>query len=199
MAQNCQVFGTLTGLNGLYTLSPMPIHLIIDGYNLLGVRGGLRGDVEARREQLIRDLAGYRQRKGHPVTVIFDGWRAGHPVEHVEWREGIGVVYSRQGEQADAVVKRLAEKYGSDCAVVSSDREITNFARVHGCTVITSGDFETRLQVSGARPFARKQEADEEEPVRRDPKKKGNPKKLPKSLRQKARRSEERRVGKECR
>jgi len=43
------------------------------------------------------------------------------------------------------------------------------------------------LQVSGARPAARKQEADEEEPVRRDPKKKGNPKKLPKSLRQKAR------------
>jgi len=131
----------------------MPIHLIIDGYNLLGVRGGLRGDVEARREQLIRDLAGYRQRKGHPVTVVFDGWRAGHPVEHVEWREGIGVVYSKHGEQADAVVKRLAEKYGSDCAVVSSDHEIVNFVRAHGATVITSGDFETRLQMSGARPF----------------------------------------------
>ncbi len=187
MAQNCQVFGTLTGLNGLYTLSPMPIHLIIDGYNLLGVRGGLRGDVEARREQLIRDLAGYRQRKGHPVTVVFDGWRAGHAVERAEWREGLEVVFSRQGETADAVVKRLAEKYGSDCAVVSSDREIGNFARAHGSMVITSGDFETRLQVSGARPFARKQEADEEEPVRRDPKKKGNPKKLPKALRQKAR------------
>ncbi len=56
----------------------MPIHLIIDGYNLLGVRGGLRGDVEAKREALIRDLAGYRQRKGHPVTVVFDGWRSGN-------------------------------------------------------------------------------------------------------------------------
>src|SRR5438034_1202588 len=108
-------------------------------------------------------------------------------IDRAEWREGLEVVFSRQGETADAVVKRLAEKYGSDCAVVSSDREITDFARVQGCTVITSGDFETRLQVSGARPFARKQEADEEEPVRRDPKKKGNPKKLPKALRQKAR------------
>src|SRR5438309_9731290 len=133
MAQNCQVFGTLTGLKGHYTLSLRPIHLIIDGYNLLGVRGGLRGDVEARREQLIRDLAGYRQRKGHPVTVVFDGWRAGHPVEHVEWREGIGGVYSRQGEQADAVVKRLAEKYGSGCAVGPSDRQLNNLAWVQGC------------------------------------------------------------------
>ncbi len=163
----------------------MPIHLIIDGYNLLGVRGGLRGDIEAKREALIRDLAGYRQRKGHPVTVVFDGWRAGHPVEHVEWREGIGVVYSRQGEQADAVVKRLAEQYGADCAVVSSDREISNFAYAQGSTVITSGEFETRLQMSGARPAARKQEAEEDEPVRRDPKKKGNPRKLPKALRKK--------------
>ena len=164
----------------------MPVHLIIDGYNLLGVRGGLRGDVEARRERLIRDLIGYRQRKGHPLTVVFDGWRSGHPVERAEWREGIEVVYSKQGEQADAVVKRLAEKYGSDCAVVSSDHEIVNFARACGSTVITSGEFEMRLQVSGARPAARKREIEDDEPVRRDPKKKGNPKKLPKSLRKKA-------------
>ncbi len=164
----------------------MPTHLIIDGYNLLGLRGGLRGDVEAKREALIRDLAGYRQRKGHPVTVVFDGWRSGHPVESAAWREGVEVVYSRQGEQADAVVKRFAEKYGSDCAVVSSDHEIVNFARAQGATVMTSGEFETRLHLSGARPAARKQEAEDDEPVRRDPKKKGNPKKLPKALRKKA-------------
>ena len=164
----------------------MPTHLIIDGYNLLGIRGGLRGDVEAKREALIRALAGYRRRKGHPVTVVFDGWRSGHPVERAEWREGVEVVYSKHGEQADAVVKRLAEKYGSDCAVISSDHEIGNFAGAHGSMVITSGEFETRLQMSGARPAARKLEAEDDEPVRRDPKKRGNPKKLPKSLRQKA-------------
>src|SRR2546426_11762179 len=111
MAQNCQVFGTLTGLNGLYTLSPMPIHLIIDGYNLLGVRGGLRGDVEARRGQLIRDLAGYRQRKGHPVTVIFDGWRGGDPGEPAELREGLVVVYSQQGAEAGAGGKAPGGEY----------------------------------------------------------------------------------------
>src|SRR2546428_8449809 len=99
----------------------MPIRLIIDGYNLLGARGGLRGDVEAKREALIRDLAGYRQHKGHPVTVVFDGWRSGHPVERAEWREGLEVVYSKQGEQADAVVKRLEEEYGSAAAAVSAD------------------------------------------------------------------------------
>lgn len=165
----------------------MPTYLIIDGYNLLGARGGLRGDVEAAREALIRDLAGYRQRKSHPVTVVFDGWRSGHPLEQAEWRDGIQVVFSKHGEQADAVVKRLAAQYGTACAVVSSDHEIVNFARARGSTVLTAGDFETRLQASGARPAARKQEAEDDEPVRRDPKKKGNPRKLPKRLRQQAR------------
>ncbi len=166
------------------------IHLVVDGYNLLGVRGGLRGDVEARREALIRELAGYRQRKGYPLTVVFDGWRSGQAVEHGEWREGIEVVYSRKGETADTVIKRLAAKFGSDAAVVSSDREVTAFARAHGSTIISSGEFETRLHGAGARPIARKQAADEEEEerrVQRDRKKKGNPKKLPKSVRQKAR------------
>ena len=165
------------------------IHLVIDGYNLLGVRGGLRGDIEARREALIRELVSYRQRKGYPLTVVFDGWRSGHPTEHGEWREGIEVIFSRQGETADTVIKRLAAKYGNDCAVVSSDREVAGFARAKGGTSITSGDFESRLHSSGARPIARKQAADDEEDDRaqRDPKKKGNPKKLPKSVRLKAR------------
>src|SRR3989442_7687551 len=91
----------------------MPIRLIIDGYNLLGVRGGLRGDVEAKREALIRDLAGYRQRKGHPVTVVFDGWRSPHPVERAEWRVGLEVVYSRHGGTADTVIHWLRAKVGS--------------------------------------------------------------------------------------
>ena len=165
------------------------IHLVIDGYNLIGVRGGLRGDIEARREALIRELAGYRQRKGYPLTVVFDGWRSGHPVEHGEWREGIEVIFSRQGETADAVIKRLAAKYGNDCAVVSSDRDVAGFVQGQGGTTIGSGEFEGRLHQSGARPIARKQEADEEDDLRaqRDTKKKGNPKKLPKSVRLKAR------------
>src|SRR5947208_4174082 len=151
--EHCQDFcpfrGPLTLPGAPDRLTEMPIHLIIDGYNLLGARGGLHGDVETRREALIRELVGYRQRKGLPVTVVFDGWRSGASTQQAEWREGIEVVYSRKGEQADAVVKRLAEKYGSDCAVVSSDHEVGNAARAQGSTVMTAGEFETKLQMSG--------------------------------------------------
>src|SRR5574341_2002130 len=130
----------------------MPTHLIIDGYNLLGVRGqvgrgeGLSG--EAAREQLIRDLTLYRQRKGHAITLVFDGWQQGLSVGHREHRAGIEVIYSRRGERADQVIQRLAEEFGRDCAVVSSDREVADFARARGAFVISSPEFEARLRAA---------------------------------------------------
>ena len=63
----------------------MATHLIIDGYNLLALIGGGGGRAplqsEMARESLLRDLAVYRQRKGHAVTVVFDGWQQGQPID----------------------------------------------------------------------------------------------------------------------
>ena len=59
----------------------MALHLIVDGYNLLAQTGrvgaGANLNSEAAREALLRDLAAYRQRKSHPITVVFDGWQQG--------------------------------------------------------------------------------------------------------------------------
>ena len=111
-------------------------HLIIDGYNLLGARGQIGRaagrDAESVRERLLRELAAYRQWKTHPITVVFDGWQEGFGAEHREHRGGIEVVYSRRGERADQVIQRLAAEFGRDCAVVSSDREVADFAKAQG-------------------------------------------------------------------
>ncbi|MDE3018233.1 MAG: NYN domain-containing protein [Nitrospirota bacterium] len=172
----------------------MATHVIVDGYNLLGARGqvGRTGATngEAAREQLLRDLSAYRQRKGHPITVVFDGWQQGGGAECQEHRAGLLVVYSRRGERADQVIQRLAEEYGRDCAVVSSDREVTDFARARGAFVIGAAEFESRLKerpvaVARGGPF-RKDEPEGDLP-RRNPEKKGNPRKLPKALRKRSR------------
>src|SRR5512147_387169 len=114
----------------------MPTHLIIDGYNVLGRLGTLSGHMESAREFLLRDLAAYRHRKNHPVTVVFDGWQQGQPMEGREHRAGVEVIYSKRGERADQVIQRLAREYGVDCAVVSSDQEVARSARVSGAMVI---------------------------------------------------------------
>lgn len=166
----------------------MITHLIIDGYNLLGGGGASRS--EMARERLLRDLAAYRQRKGHAVTVVFDGWQQGHPVEQHEHRAGVQVIYSRRGERADQVIQRLVRDYGADCAVVSSDHEIMATARSHGAMTLTSSLFQAKLTApTRSSGVIRGKELDEGEGNRpqRGPEKKGNPRKLPKALRQRNR------------
>jgi predicted RNA-binding protein with PIN domain len=61
----------------------MATHLLVDGYNLVGQPPEWRGPagfgrLEGARETLVsKNLAGYRQRKGHAITVVFDGWQGG--------------------------------------------------------------------------------------------------------------------------
>src|SRR2546426_4621919 len=111
----------------------MALHLIVDGYNLLAKTGRIGAGTslhsEMARESFLRDLAAYRQRKSHAITVVFDGWQQGWGMEQREHRLGLEIIFSRRGEKADQVIQRLAAEFGSSCAVVSSDREIIDFAR----------------------------------------------------------------------
>lgn len=169
----------------------MPTHLIVDGYNLLASAGNLSGHLESARETLVHDLAAYRHRKHHLITVVFDGWQQGGPSEQREHRAGVQVIYSKRGERADQVIQRLAREYGADCAVVSSDHEIVNAARVHGAFVMGSYEFMRKLRTlspaTGALPNKELDVEDDNRP-KRGPEKKGNPRKLPKAQRQRDRR-----------
>lgn len=172
----------------------MGLHLIIDGYNVLGTQGRVRGaegpGSENARERLVQELSVYRQRKGHPITVVFDAWQQGVGAERHEHRAGVEVIYSKRGERADQVIQRLAEQFGRDCAVVSSDREVADFARIHGAFVIGAPEFASRLSERPA-PVRRagffRQDPPEEDRPQRNPAKKGNPRKLPKALRKRNR------------
>ena len=167
----------------------MSTHLIIDGYNLLGRTGGLSDHIESARESLLQVLAAYRHRKNHAITVVFDGWQQGQPTERREHRAGVQVIYSKRGERADQVIQRLAREYGADCAVVSSDHEVARSAKVSGAFILGAQEFAMKLWAtpSGGGVAHKELDTREEEPRPRDPKKKGNPRKLPKALRQRSR------------
>lgn len=164
------------------------MQVIIDGYNLIAEKSGLSGNLQAKRERLLTQLSAYRRAKGHPVTVVFDGWRSGESYEHEESVKGISVIYSRHGERADAVIARLAKRSRRACVVVTSDRELQRQAQAGGATAIFSGEFVLRLQevAANARPqgAAAVPTAEEEPPSPpRFGKKKGNPRKRSKQER----------------
>ncbi len=164
----------------------MAIHIIVDGYNLIGSETGLTGQLESKRSRLIQQLQQYHERKDYPVTVVFDGWRSGWVHEVEEKSGGITVIFSRQGEKADSVIQRLARQMSSGCVVVTSDREVRKAAQASGAVAIYAGEFSAKLRhLDWASPFDKGDDIEMDEGFKgfRDQGKKGNPRKLSKEER----------------
>jgi predicted RNA-binding protein with PIN domain len=125
------------------------MHIIIDGYNLIRQSETLRHfekqSLEAGRQALISRLSLYRELKGHRITVVFDGWESGPPMEERDRLKGITIIYSRRGEKADEVIKRLASQQGEEIVVVTSDRDIAGHVNRKGAAALSSLEFEAVL------------------------------------------------------
>jgi len=125
---------------------------------------------------------------GHPITIVFDAWRRKGNVPYQEHRAGVTVIFSRQGEQADQVIQRMAGEYGKDCAIVSSDHEVMNVAHARGAFVMRSQEFLKKLHASlkgRSAPYGKNMEEPSVHPKKSA--KKGNPRKLPKAVRHRLR------------
>ena len=140
-------------------------------------------DIAQGREKLIELLVSYRTLKRPPVLVVFDGWQDGAVTEQRTRKKGIEVLFSRRGEKADEVIKRLVSNASGELIVVTSDREIVNFCQSRSCEVIPSPSFEEKIE--HAFLFSVKGVAEEEDqpPSPRSTKKKGPSKKPSKSQR----------------
>ncbi len=80
------------------------------------------------RQEFIDLLIRYGKGKAHDITAVFDGHKSGAGVENREVRGGITVIYSRLGECADDVIKRIISRERREWIVITSDRAIVNHA-----------------------------------------------------------------------
>ena len=127
----------------------MPLHIIIDGYNLIRASDKLSEidmcDITRGRDVLIDMLAAYKKIKHHKITVVFDGTNA-HPFSTCnDQQKGIRIKFSVQGELADSVIKKMSQFDREKALIVSSDKEIIDFCMSMGSTVIGSLEFEEKL------------------------------------------------------
>jgi hypothetical protein len=126
------------------------MHILIDGYNLIRQSEAFRRfdrlSLEAGRTALIHSLAAYKKQTGHRVTVVFDAREGGFLTEERDRHGGIHCLYSRKGETADDLIKRMIEGRTEEFVVVTSDRDIADFVSRRGVAAIASPVFESRLQ-----------------------------------------------------
>ncbi|MEW6108171.1 MAG: NYN domain-containing protein [Nitrospirota bacterium] len=148
-------------------------YIIIDGYNLIGI---YHKDLSGQRDALINSMIKYRKIKGHEIIIVFDGWKTGSNKEEHIGAGGIKVIYSKLGEKADSVIKRIISREKREWIVISSDRDITSYAWSSGSVPVPSEEFLSAVEKAGESLSGEYELFEEEDAVER----KGNPRKLSK-------------------
>ena len=96
-------------------------YIIVDGYNIIfaweNLAARARSDLDAARRQLCDLLSSYAGFTKCRLVVVFDGYKQkGNPGEKSQFHN-IQVVYTREGETADAYIEALVHEIGSNYAV----------------------------------------------------------------------------------
>ncbi|BFV59734.1 NYN domain-containing protein [Kitasatospora sp. CMC57] len=114
------------------------VHLVVDGYNVTKT-GYPTLPLEQQRIRLLGGLAMLAQRTQAEVTCVFDGQDLDVPVILAPPR-GVRVRFSRTGETADELIRRLvrAEPQGRPVVVVSTDKEVADGVKKAGARPVAS-------------------------------------------------------------
>ena len=162
--------------------------ILIDGYNLIRQSDNLRRyerkTLETGRNALIARLVEYENKRAHQIIVVFDGIQNGWAEEGRDREGKINIIYSRHGERADDVIKRIAAQTAGEVIVVSSDREISSFATQSGKTPLSSLEFEAIMNNVIYAPFETTPATKKNDTNERRPQKKGPARRLPRAKRQ---------------
>jgi len=130
----------------------MSVHIIIDGYNLIRQSAALKhidkNDLQLGRDALMDKLAAYKRLKGHQITVVFDGSPEFSHFGSSQQEKGIRIKFSKYGENADAVIKKMASQEREKALVVSSDNDVSRFCASAGAAVISAGEFEEKMALA---------------------------------------------------
>jgi len=110
-------------------------YLIVDGHSVIFAWPELRKLHTRRsslaREALLKQLRDYQDWTGVRVVAVFDG--QGKRVEAISDPEEVQIFYSRSGQTADAIIERLASKYGEQFDLTVATSDSMEAETVHAC------------------------------------------------------------------
>ena len=133
---------------------PKNKYLIVDGYNMIFAWEELaeqaRSDLDAARRKLCDILSSYAGFTKCRTVVVFDGYKQkGNPREKSQYHN-IQVVYTKEGETADAYIEALVYETGGSYAVrVATSDALVQLSSFHSGALRVSAR-ELKLEVEAA-------------------------------------------------
>jgi uncharacterized protein len=118
-------------------------HYIIDGHNVLHASAMLRKILLKTETKaysaLIMLCERFQLTRNITLTIIFDGF----PPEDFTGATGNVTVGFSHNRNADSIIRNLIaeSKNPRILIIVSNDHEIRNYARIHGCDLLTAEEF----------------------------------------------------------
>ena len=113
---------------------PLTEYLLVDGYNVIFAWDELKElakvNIDAARDSLIDVLCNYGGMRNCRVIAVFDAYKVRGGERHIEKRDNITVVYTKEAETADTYIERTTYELAEEnlprrknrVRVVTSDR-----------------------------------------------------------------------------
>lgn len=138
----------------------MPL-LIVDGYNIINSWpefAKLREEnMEGARVGLVELLQDFVPLNWEKIVIVFDAYRVKNQALSVEQYRGLEVVYTSEGQTADAYIERQVAtliREGVDVEVASSDYMEQNIVLWKGGRRISARELRERLRAIRSELFA---------------------------------------------
>lgn len=131
---------------------PKKQYLIIDGYNIIyswdELKTTAQADMDLARGILLDIMANYHGFTQTEIVLVFDAYRVRNLYDKAEDYHGIHVVYTKQGESADAYIQKLSRDIGRNYSVrvVTSDSLIQLSALSAGVLRVSTREFHNEVQ-----------------------------------------------------
>jgi predicted RNA-binding protein with PIN domain len=125
------------------------MEIIIDGYNVMWASGILnpvaRFNFDLARQLLIKILKEYENKTKDKLILVLDGYKGTYPYTRHTQEDDLEIVITGKGINADHWIMETIKDGNFKGAIVTSDREIINFAKSRDVAVITAGVFEKKI------------------------------------------------------
>jgi len=134
---------------------PRPQYLIVDGYNIIFAWETLaetaKHDLDAARRALCDALSSYAGFKKCRLVLVFDGYKVKGSPGRKEQFHNIQVVYTAEGETADAYIEALVSEVGTNynLRVATSDSLVQLSSLRSGVLRMSARELQQEVEAAG--------------------------------------------------